>query len=75
MTCTNLISDNIAEYCGTWYGTNRNGFKAMFVNLANGPFSYDDVDNHETEGSFFAPWSELYVGYKIQWPKPPTNVS
>lgn len=52
MTCTNLTSNNIIEYCDTWYGTNCNGFKAMFANLANGPFSYDGVDNHETERSF-----------------------
>jgi hypothetical protein len=51
MTCTNLISSNNIEYCSTWYGTDHNGFKAMFANLANGPFSYDGVDNHETEGS------------------------
>ncbi len=51
MTCTNLTSDNITEYCGTWYGTNHNGFKATFANLANGSFSYDGFDNHETKGS------------------------
>jgi len=52
ITCTNLISNNIIEYCGTWYGTNYNGFKTMFANLANGPFSYDGVDNHEIKRSF-----------------------
>lgn len=51
MTCTNLTLDNIIEYCGTWYGTNHNGFKAIFANLANGPFSYDGVDNQKTKRS------------------------
>jgi len=23
----------ILDYCGTWYGTDRRGFKAMFTNL------------------------------------------
>jgi hypothetical protein len=26
--------------------------KTMFANLANGPFSYDGVDNHEIKRSF-----------------------
>ncbi len=34
MTCTDLTLDNIIGYCGTWYGADFNGFKAMFVDLA-----------------------------------------
>ncbi len=26
LTCTNLIKENIIQYCGTWYGFDRGGF-------------------------------------------------
>ncbi len=29
--CIDLTSNNIIDYCGTWYGINCNGFKAMFI--------------------------------------------
>jgi len=30
-TCTDLTKENIIEYCGTWYGSNRGGFATMFT--------------------------------------------
>jgi hypothetical protein len=33
LTCTNLIIENIMEYCGTYYGTHHGGLKCMFVDL------------------------------------------
>jgi hypothetical protein len=34
LTCTNLTTKNIIEYCGMYYGTHRDGLKCMFANLA-----------------------------------------
>jgi hypothetical protein len=31
LTCIDLTKENIIKYCGTWYGTNCDGFKAMFA--------------------------------------------
>ncbi len=32
LTCTDLIKENIIQYCETWYGYDRGGFATMFVN-------------------------------------------
>jgi hypothetical protein len=31
LTCTNLTKKIIIQYCGTWFGYDRGGFTAMFV--------------------------------------------
>ncbi len=31
LTCIDLTKENIIKYCGTWYGTNCDGFKSMFA--------------------------------------------
>jgi hypothetical protein len=33
LTCIDLTKENIIQYCGTWYGSNREGFFAMFADL------------------------------------------
>jgi hypothetical protein len=45
---TNLLKENIIEYCGTWLGFNCGGFKAMFINpryLQLDDGASDDEDN------------------------------
>jgi hypothetical protein len=32
-TCIDIIRKNIIEYCGTWYGSEREGLIALFVDL------------------------------------------
>jgi hypothetical protein len=31
LTCTDLTKENIIQYCGTWYGSDRGGFVVMFA--------------------------------------------
>jgi len=31
LTCTGLTKNNIIQYCGTWYGSDRGGFVALFA--------------------------------------------
>jgi hypothetical protein len=49
---TNLIKENIIEYCGTWFGFNRGGFKAMLIDLRylqlDDGASYDE-DNEDVQ--------------------------
>jgi len=33
LACSDLTNDDIINYCGMWYGSNRGGLNAMFVDL------------------------------------------
>jgi len=53
LTCTDLIKENIIQYCGTWYGSNRGGFAAMFTD----PTYLHIYDNEEAdENHSEKPW-------------------
>ncbi len=57
LTCTNLTKENIIQYCGTRYGSNRGGFVAMFVDPTY-LHIYDNESNDEKadEDHFEKPW-------------------
>ncbi len=56
-TCTNLTKKNIIQYYGIWYGSNRGGFVAMFMDFTY-LHIYDDEFNDEEadEDHFEEPW-------------------
>jgi hypothetical protein len=56
-TCTNLTKKYIIQYCGTWYGSDRGGFVATFVDptylhIYNNESNDEEVD----EDHFEKPW-------------------
>ncbi len=57
LTCIILIKKNIIQYCGTWYGFDREGFIAMFTDLTY-LHIYDNESNDEKvdEDHFEKPW-------------------
>jgi hypothetical protein len=57
LTCTDIIKENIIQYCGTWYGSNHGHFVAMFV----GPtylhiYDNESDDEEANEYHFEEPW-------------------
>jgi len=51
LTCINLTTDNIIEYCSTYYGTHRGGLKNMFADLTylqldDGVFNDEDYNQN-----------------------------
>jgi hypothetical protein len=49
LTCTNPITNNIIEYCGTYYGIHHGGLKCLFVDLTylqldDGVFNNEDCN-------------------------------
>ncbi len=56
-TCIDHVKENIIQYCGTWYGFDRESFAAMFVNLTYSHI-YDNESNNEKadEDHFKKPW-------------------
>jgi hypothetical protein len=57
LTCTDLTKENIIQYCGTWYGSDRGGFAAMFadptyLHIYNNEFD----DEKANEDHFEKPW-------------------
>jgi hypothetical protein len=57
LTCTDLTKENIIQYCGTWYGSDRGGFAAMFANPTY-LHIYDNESDDETvnEDHSEKPW-------------------
>jgi hypothetical protein len=57
LTCTNLTKENIIQYCGTWYGSDRGGFATMFADLTY-LHIYDNESDYEEadEDHFEKPW-------------------
>jgi uncharacterized protein with NRDE domain len=53
LTCIDLIKKDIIQYCGTWYGTDREGFVAMFVNLTNLHIYDNEFDLKEVDEEHF----------------------
>jgi len=57
LTCTNLIKKNIIQYCGIWYGSDHDGFAAMFVDLTYLHIYDNESDDDEVdEDHFEEPW-------------------
>jgi hypothetical protein len=57
LTCTNLTKENIIQYCGTWYGSNRGGFAAMFANPTYLHIYDNESDDEEADQDHFEkPW-------------------
>ncbi len=49
VTCTDLTKENIIQYCGTWYVSDRGGIVAMFVDptylqIYENEFDYEETD-------------------------------
>ncbi len=54
LTYIDLIKNYIIQYCGTWYGSDHEGFVAIFVNLTHlhiydNEFDEDEVDEERFE--------------------------
>jgi hypothetical protein len=57
LTCTNLIKENIIQYCGTWYGFDRGGFVTMFADLTYMHIYDNEFDDEEAnEDHSKKPW-------------------
>jgi hypothetical protein len=57
LTCTDLTKENIIQYCGTWYGFNREGFVAIFIDLTYLHIYANESDDDEaSEDHFEKPW-------------------
>jgi hypothetical protein len=57
VTSTDLIKENIIQYCGTWFGFDCGGFATMFADLTY-LHIYDNESNDEEakEDHFEKPW-------------------
>jgi hypothetical protein len=57
LLCTNITKKNIIQYCGTWCGSNCEGFVAMFGNFTY-LHLYDNESNDEepNEDDIEKPW-------------------
>ncbi len=57
LTCIDLTKKYIIQYCGTWYGFDRGGFVAMFIDPTY-LHIYDNESNDEKvdENHFEKPW-------------------
>ncbi len=56
-TCTDLIKENIIQYCGTWYGFDRGGFVVMFVDPTYLHIYDNEFDDEEAdEDHYKKPW-------------------
>jgi hypothetical protein len=47
LTCINLTKKYIIQYCGTWYGSDRGGLAAMFVDPTYLHIFYNESDDEE----------------------------
>ncbi len=57
LTCTNLTKENIIQYCGTLYGSNRGGFVAMFADPIYLHIYDNEFDDEEAnEDHYEKPW-------------------
>ncbi len=72
LVVTNVTQEDVIEYCGTWYRSNRNGLPTMFADPKHIPNNLDSKDdgfaNDHNEGvidiSGIGPMDESF---------PPTN--
>jgi len=57
LTCIDLTKENIIQYYGTWYGSNRGGFAAMFANPTYLHIYDNESDDEEAdEDHYEKPW-------------------
>ncbi len=64
LICIDLIKENIIQYCGTWYGSDRGGFAAMFVNptylhIYDNEYNDEEVDEDHSEKPWVVDMCEL----------------
>jgi len=64
LTCTNLIKKNIIQYCGTWYGYDREGFVAMFMDptylhIYDNEYDYEETNEYHSEKPWVVDMCEL----------------
>jgi hypothetical protein len=57
LTCTDFTKGNIIQYCGTWYGSNCEGFATMFANPTYLHLNDNESNDEEpNENDIEEPW-------------------
>ncbi len=64
LTFTDLIKENIIQYCGTWYESDHGGFAAMFadptyLHIYDNEYDDEEVDEYHSENPWVVDMCEL----------------